>query len=212
MTDYFVYTDGSCSNNGKNGAKAGIGIFFKEQDPRNVSRRLSGKQTSNAAEITAIIDVFPIISKDLLNGLCIGIVSDSEYAIKCVGTYGMKCAMSKWSKNIPNKELVRKLYETYKDFPNVIFIHVKAHTNNTDVHSIGNKWADKLANQSLLDDKDEIKPNNNFVELSTKIYLNATYSQKEDVKLLGGHWDTSKKKWFINTSNEAKAFIIKHYT
>ena len=30
-----VYTDGSCLNNGKLNAKAGIGIFFKDNDPRN---------------------------------------------------------------------------------------------------------------------------------------------------------------------------------
>ena len=28
IPDYYVYTDGSCSNNGKKNAVAGIGIFF----------------------------------------------------------------------------------------------------------------------------------------------------------------------------------------
>ena len=28
IPDYYVYTDGACSNNGKCNAQAGIGIFF----------------------------------------------------------------------------------------------------------------------------------------------------------------------------------------
>ncbi|NCX93501.1 MAG: hypothetical protein EBX40_02360, partial [Gammaproteobacteria bacterium] len=39
IPDYYVYTDGSCSNNGKDSALAGIGIFFAIDDPRNVSKR-----------------------------------------------------------------------------------------------------------------------------------------------------------------------------
>jgi ribonuclease HI len=51
--------------------------------------------------------------------------------------------------DIPNKELVQTAYEMYKDKPNVIFIHIKAHTNNADIHSIGNDYADKLANVAI---------------------------------------------------------------
>ena len=36
--DIIVYTDGACSNNGLKNAKAGIGIYFSENDSRNVSR------------------------------------------------------------------------------------------------------------------------------------------------------------------------------
>lgn len=36
--DYYVYTDGSCRNNGNSNAIAGIGIYFGLDDPRNVSK------------------------------------------------------------------------------------------------------------------------------------------------------------------------------
>ena len=55
-----VYTDGACSNNGKPGAKAGIGVYFGVEDERNVSRKISGKQTNNRAELLAIMEVFQI--------------------------------------------------------------------------------------------------------------------------------------------------------
>ena len=53
-----VYTDGACSNNGKPNAIAGIGVYFSQNDPRNVSRRIVGKQSNNTSELSAIIEVF----------------------------------------------------------------------------------------------------------------------------------------------------------
>ena len=39
--------------------------------------------------------------------------------------------------------------DTYKDISNVHFQHIKDHTNNDDIHSIGNMYADKLANKAI---------------------------------------------------------------
>ena len=149
VPDYCVYTDGACSNNGKENALAGIGIFFGPNDIRNVAKKLEGKQTNNAAEITAIIETYFIIENDVLNGKKIAIVSDSEYAIKCVTSYGERCYKKDWNVDIPNKELVKNAYELYKDKQNIKFIHIRAHTNNTDIHSFGNDNADKLANIAI---------------------------------------------------------------
>jgi ribonuclease HI len=149
IPDYYVYTDGACSNNGKDVASAGIGIFFGINDNRNASKKIEGKQTNNIAELTAIIEVYYIIENDIINGKKIAIVSDSEYAIKCVSSYGEKCHKKSWNVDIPNKELVKIAYEMYKDKLNIQFIHIKAHTNNTDIHSIGNDNADKLAHASI---------------------------------------------------------------
>jgi ribonuclease HI len=147
--DYYVYTDGACSNNGKNNALAGIGIFFGTNDNRNISKKIEGKQTNNTAELSAIIETYHIIENDILNGKKIAIVSDSEYAIKCVSSYGEKCHKKGWNVDIPNKELVKIAYEMYRDKLNIQFIHIKAHTNNTDIHSFGNDKADKLANIAI---------------------------------------------------------------
>jgi ribonuclease HI len=144
--DYYVYTDGACSKNGTRVASAGIGIFFGHDDLRNVSEKLLGKQTNNLAELTAIVKTHAIIRPDLLSGKKVAIVTDSEYSIKCVSTYGEKCYKQNWNVDIPNKELVKIAYELYKDHSaNVRFIHIRAHTQKTDIHSIGNDQADKLA-------------------------------------------------------------------
>jgi ribonuclease HI len=146
-SDYYVYTDGACSNNGKKNASAGIGIFFGIGDIRNLSKKIEGKQTNNAAELSAIIETYYIIENDI--NKIITIVTDSEYAIKCVSTYGEKCYIKNWNIDIPNKELVKTIYELYKDKPNIKFMHIRAHTNNKDVHSIGNSHADNLANIAI---------------------------------------------------------------
>ena len=193
--DYYVYTDGACSNNGKDNALAGIGIFFGINDNRNISKKIEGKQTNNAAELSAIIETYHIIENDILNGKKIAIVSDSEYAIKCVSSYGEKCYKKCWNVDIPNKDLVKIAYEMYKDKLNIQFIHIKAHTNNTDIHSFGNDNADKLANIAI---GLESCPYNT----STKIYLIIPFIKKDEIKKLGGVWDTNKKKWYVYDNNK----------
>jgi ribonuclease HI len=78
----------------------------------------------------AILAVYDVIKDDVL----VGVVSDSEYTIRCCGSYGARLADEGWRSEIPNKELVRQLYESYR----VQFIHVRAHTILSDEHSIGN--------------------------------------------------------------------------
>lgn len=150
IPDYYVYTDGSCSSNGYKNASAGIGIYFGENDIRNVSRKIDGKQTNNVAELTAIYEVYDIIKEDIKKGKKIVIVSDSEYSIRCLTSYGDKCHKDGWNKEIPNKELVMKTYKLYKDIENISFQYCKAHTNKKDIHSIGNYNADKLANNAVV--------------------------------------------------------------
>lgn len=50
-----IYTDGACSNNGRSGAKAGLGVWWGHDDPRNVSEPLAGRATNNRAEILAAV-------------------------------------------------------------------------------------------------------------------------------------------------------------
>lgn len=137
----YVYCDGSCIHNGKPNAKSGIGIYFGDNDPRNVSKSIEGN-TNNIAELVAMISVYDIIKDEPYT-----IVSDSKYALLCVGSYGKKCEEKGWS-DIPNKELVKKLYYTYKN-TSIQFLHVYSHTNKKDIHSIGNQHADRLAQNSI---------------------------------------------------------------
>ena len=200
--DYYVYTDGSCSNNGRSNAKAGIGIYFGENDPRNVSQRIDGKQTNNTAELTAILQTYDTIQEDIRKGKTICIVSDSEYSIRCVTTYGKKCMESNWEKDMPNKDLVKRLYERYKDFTNVTFLHIMAHTGKNDIHSIGNDGADRLANLAI---------GLEHCPYSNKIFLNVPFAQKDVAKQLGASWAPDKKKWYIYEGSTHKDQLVQMF-
>jgi ribonuclease HI len=144
-----IYTDGACSNNGKKNAVAGIGVYFGENDNRNLSQKLNSslKQTNNVAELTAILKAYEIIQSQ--NYDIINIYTDSEYALKCC-TYYAKKIIDGNKINAPNYELLKKTYETFKDKKNINFLYVRGHTENNDIHSIGNKYADKLATLAIM--------------------------------------------------------------
>tara|TARA_B110000211_G_scaffold204235_1_gene237609 strand:+ start:8292 stop:9032 length:741 start_codon:yes stop_codon:yes gene_type:complete len=204
-----VYTDGSCIHNGKPYAKAGIGVFFGVNDPRNVSERIEGKQSNNTAELKAIIKAIHILDTDISLGHKIIIYSDSEYSIKCATTYGRKMHNLNWKKPIPNRDLVKRLYKLYNKYTNVKLKHIRAHTGKQDKHSIGNDWADRLANgcmqvepkqyTNIKLNKQKVK-NNSKGDKGARIYLNVPYKEKDIVKKHGGKWDSETKKWYIMDS------------
>ena len=209
-----VYTDGSCINNGKPYAKAGIGVFFGENDCRNVSERIDGKQSNNTAELKAIIKAIHTLNTDISLGTNIIIYTDSDYSIKCATTYGRKMEDKNWSKTIPNKELVKQLYKLYNKYKNVTLKHIRAHTGKQDEHSIGNEWADRLANDSIQKEPKQYttvrKTNSKSKSKGERIYLNVPYKEKDTVKKYGGRWDKEKKKWYImdNIGEINKFFVI----
>lgn len=205
----FVYTDGSCINNGSENAKAGIGIYFKKDDPRNLSKELTSdtvKLTNNIAELTAAIEAINLIKKEDYEKKII--VTDSEYIIKCATTYGKKLDANEWKsskdKEVPNINLVKKIYELTNKY-NITFKHIKAHTENRDKHSIGNYYADKLANEAIGLSAETKK------DTKKKIILNVSFSKKDDAKSKGARWDPALKKWYIYEDNTNKDELIKLY-
>jgi len=141
------------------------------------------------------------------------VVTDSEYVIKCGTTYGDKLVINEWiSKKTklppPNVELVKRLYELTKKY-NIKFKYIAAHTNNRDKHSIGNYYADKLANECIEDPTAVQKERK---EKETKIYLKVAYEQKDDAKSKGARWDPTAKKWYILDNNPNKDELFEKYS
>jgi ribonuclease HI len=204
--DLFVYTDGSCINNGRKNAMGGIGIYFGENDSRNVSRKLEvEKPTNNIAELTAIYETYKIIENDIKEGKHIMIITDSSYSITCLTSYGKKNEKDNWSNDIKNKELVRKTYELYKDVANVRFKHINSHTDNKDIHSMGNDGADKLASDSL-----GLVKRSNLTD--NRIYLNVPFSMKDQAKKKGAKWDCKKKSWFVYSDYKLKEELLEMFS
>jgi len=153
-----VFTDGSCINNGSENAKAGYGVYFGQNDIRNVSERFKGNQTSNMAELKAIIKVFDICKELLNNKKRIIIYSDSKVAIGWCTNTGEKYKNLDWKHKSMDLETINNIkegYELFKKYPTIEIMYVKAHSKDDNILSIGNNMADKLAKDSLqLEDVD----------------------------------------------------------
>ena len=213
--DTMVYTDGSCINNGYPNAEAGIGVYFGLNDSRNVSKKIdSNKKSNNIAELTAIITAYKILEEEIKENKKIVIFSDSMYAIRCITIYGEKNEKLKWNKTIPNIELVKEAYELFKNKSNIKIIHIKAHTELTDIHSLGNQEADRLANLSINPEakttlvKDEsktilVKDESKTSTSKEKIYIDVPFAKKDEAKKLGCRWDPDKKKWYVLEFNDS---------
>ena len=218
----YVYTDGSCVNNGRPNARAGIGVFFGVGDKRNVSKRVVGKQSNNTAEIAAILCAYDQLAPDLLVSpdKCYVIVTDSEYAIRCASSYGQKQAASGWTSTIPNKPLVRQLYDTISGDTRVKLMKVAAHTGRKDTHSVGNEHADRLANEAIGTRQTRVASGNGTVRStiqktyhrdSGRTYLYVQYKNKDDAKGKGARWDPSKKRWYVQKQSPHHDVLVEMY-
>lgn len=139
-----IYTDGSTLANGQNGAVAGVGVFFGDGDPRNISERLSGTpQTNQRAELTAILRALETVP--VTQGVMIW--SDSMYAINCVTEWFVKWEKNGWKTHkgqVQNRDLVEavliKIREREAQGTTTLIKWIKGHES-----SQGNISADKLA-------------------------------------------------------------------
>ncbi|CAG8654317.1 21131_t:CDS:2 [Racocetra persica] len=169
-----VWTDGCALNNGKEGARAGLGVFWGDNDTRNLSERLPGyKQTNNRAEIMAVIRALETCPDPELP---LEIMTDSKYTINAYESWIPKWIKSGWktanNKPVENKDLFVHLVELIEARPGkVFFTHVPGH-----VGIPGNEAADRLANLGAL--KEEVETTT--VSSAEKISQNSIMNFTED--------------------------------
>ncbi|KAG8998263.1 hypothetical protein FRB94_006961 [Tulasnella sp. JGI-2019a] len=137
-----VYTDGACQGNGKRGARAGVGVWYGENDARNVSERCPGDQTNNRAELIAIIRCLELEEDPTVP---LVIMTDSKYSISCIRDWIPNWIRRGWrsSKGEPvrNKLVIQHLANLLDNRPGRVKLeYVKGHSGNQ-----GNEGADRLA-------------------------------------------------------------------
>lgn len=136
-----IYTDGACSNNGKPNAKAGIGVYWGKDDPRNVSQGLDGAQTNNRAEIHAAI--VAINQAKRLGLSAIEIRTDSQLLINAITKWIPNWMQNDWKaankKPVANKNDWSLLLSAAEGM-DIMWTYVKAHSGIE-----GNEGADALA-------------------------------------------------------------------
>lgn len=135
-----IYTDGACLNNNSSSAerKAGIGVFFSDNNPLNLSEPMPDSLkpfTNNRAEIYACIRALQQCKQANLFTNNITIYSDSIIVIN---------TMTGKFKKKSNRELWNMLDDLCADFI-ITWVKVPGHSNN-----YGNNMADKLARDGIF--------------------------------------------------------------
>jgi ribonuclease HI len=142
-----VYTDGACSKNGRRGACAGIGVYFGDDDPRNVSEPLppDERHTNNRAELLAIEAALDVVQADDHPPVdTLHLYTDSQYSHKALTQWINNWLKNGWvtSKGTPveNRDLLERIHRKLQRPPDVEWHYVKAHNGDP-----GNEAADALA-------------------------------------------------------------------
>ncbi|XP_069584146.1 ribonuclease H1-like [Ranitomeya imitator] len=136
-----VYTDGCCINNGRYGARGGVGVYWGPGNSLNVSESLEGRPTNQRAELQAARTAIQQARDNNITSLTVH--TDSEYTVK-----GMTEWMPRWKENgwktytggdVANKAEFQAL-DRLCDGIDVNWRHVSGHSGNS-----GNEVADHLA-------------------------------------------------------------------
>lgn len=138
-----VYTDGSCESNGKWAAAAGLGVYYGEKHPLNVSEPVTGRPTNNAGEIQAAIRAIKDSKKYDIKRL--NILTDSQFLINSVCIWMTSWKRKDWrlatGKKVVNEKDFRELDQLIESGNMLIkWSYVPAHSGHH-----GNEEADRLA-------------------------------------------------------------------
>lgn len=160
---FHIFTDGSCPDNGRRGAKGGFGVhvYSDKQSGLDISEPLmpNEQQTNNRGELRAIQAALDLIdkhgSKWYKDHGKIKIWTDSEYCINSLVKWSAGWKRNNWMKRdgclIQNLDLVRPMYERLSKMPRVSLQHVRAHQDGkkNEFPFDGNREADRLAREGV---------------------------------------------------------------
>uniref|UniRef100_A0A6B2F3Y9 Ribonuclease H1 n=1 Tax=Bothriechis nigroviridis TaxID=88079 RepID=A0A6B2F3Y9_BOTNI len=138
-----VYTDGCCSSNGRQAARAGTGVYWGPDHFLNNSERLHGRQTNQRAEIHAACKAIEQAKSQNIRKLTI--YTDSKFTIKGVTSWIPNWKINGWKtsagKEVTNKEDFERLAKLSEGM-DIQWMHVPGHAGFP-----GNEAADRLAKE-----------------------------------------------------------------
>jgi ribonuclease HI len=156
-----VFADGSTIRNGKENAKGGIGIFFGDNDSRNVSEKMTVNPTNQRCELLAILRALQILhSEQMTKDDIVLIYTDSQYSINCVTKWSAAWEKNNWQTqtktDVKNQDILKPILELIRKLRfQLCFVHVRSHQpmpkhKDSEEYFVwyGNKMADELARLS----------------------------------------------------------------
>ena len=166
VKNLIIYTDGSCTSNGKSNSRGGIGIFYNTTNPRNISLSFNDAiqllnmetttATNNKTELIAVLFALEGNKVWLEDGNNILFKTDSKYVIDSLTKWYHTWLKNDWmnssNRAVLNRDILEKIvFYIVKYKGQIEFSHVRSHTVAPSVESkdypdwYGNDIADKLA-------------------------------------------------------------------
>jgi ribonuclease HI len=156
-----IFTDGSSLNNQQStNRQGGIGVYFGEDDCRNISKGFIDskhlKVTNQVAELFAAVEAIKkLLETTMITNNKVIIYTDSMYLINSITKWAKKWEKNNWkkadNKPVENLSLIKKLY-FYSNNINVEYKHVNSHkpkpkNETSEEYKLwhGNNKADELA-------------------------------------------------------------------
>jgi len=145
-----VYTDGSVSNNGGDNPRGGVGAWFGEEDPRNVGEPFfENNPTNQRCELMAVTRAAEIVGKEQPTV----IVTDSKYTIGCFTKWSERWIENGWRNSrggaVKNEDIIRRGLAALSA-SRVTLDYTKGHATGDDPDAVGNRHADRLANEGRI--------------------------------------------------------------
>lgn len=97
------------------------GIYFKEYDIYNTGFCFNNKYDIKTGNLILLTRLVTILKENSLINKKILIYTDSKYSIKCCTKFGEQNEKINWTKKIHNLELVKNVYDLYKNYKNINF-------------------------------------------------------------------------------------------
>jgi ribonuclease HI len=146
--DVQIYCDGACEPNPGN-AGSGMAVYRAGIVTELWYGLYNPNGTNNTAELNALHQALLFGEREIESGSKVQILSDSKYAISCVGTWAPGWEKKDWKKTggeIKNLEIIKSAYALYSSIaPQLTMTHVSAH-----VGTEGNELADRMAMLAVL--------------------------------------------------------------
>jgi ribonuclease HI len=121
-------------------------VYVKENEIIDEAYGHGGETTNNRMELLALINAANLVPQ----GTPAAVYSDSNLAVRTINEWAAGWEKKGWRRKsgaVQNLDLVKEVYEVYKQRPELEVVWIKAHVGYR-----WNEYADELANRGRVED------------------------------------------------------------